>query len=291
MPPTAPAPVAAGFDRPIFLLSSPRSGSTLLFQTLRKAPCAYSIGGESHTLIETVPGLHPAQRGWHSNRLTAADLTPAVAEELARRFRFNLVDRDGRRAPPSGRVRMIEKTPKNSVRVPFLHTLFPDAAFIFLYRDWRQTIASIIEAWASGRFVTYPRLPDWPPPAWSLLLVPGWEALRGRPPAEIAARQWSTALDMLLDDLESRPAATIAALDYDDLVAAPDDTMRALCAAVDLGWDVDLGCDLPLSPTTLTRPDAEKWRRHERAILAMEPLVAETDARARAFMARYAIGR
>lgn len=286
----ASPPAASSFDRPIFLLSSPRSGSTLLFETLRKAPRAYSIGGESHALIETVPGLHPAQRGWSSNRLTAADLTPAIAAELAHRFRFNLHDRDGQPAPAAASVRMIEKTPKNSLRVPFFHTLFPDAVFVFLYRDWRQTLASMIDAWTSGRFATYPRLPGWTPPAWSLLLVPGWEMLRGLPLPEIVARQWSTTLDLLLDDLEALPASTIAALDYDDLIATPDITIRALSSAVGLDWDVSLGRTLPLSPTTLTTPDAQKWRRHERDLAAIEPLVAATDTRARAFLKRYAIG-
>lgn len=286
---SAPNALSEGFDRPIFLLSSPRSGSTLLFETLRKARGAYSIGGESHALIETVPGLHPAQRGWTSNRLTAVDLTPEIGTELLRRFRFNLRDREGQPAAPSGPVRMIEKTPKNSLRIPFFQGLFPDAIFVFLYRDWRQTLASIIEAWSSGRFVTYPRLPSWPSPAWSLLLVPGWEQLRGRPLAEIAAQQWSLTINTLIDDLEAQPSTPIAALDYDALIADPDAAMRALSATVGLEWDINLGAALPLSPTTLTKPDSHKWRRHEQAILAAEPLVAAADARARAFLNHHII--
>ena len=75
--PQARATHDAGIDRPIFILSSPRSGSTLLFQTLAQAPAVFSIGGESHGLIEQIPGLHPRERGWTSNRLVAAD-APAV---------------------------------------------------------------------------------------------------------------------------------------------------------------------------------------------------------------------
>ena len=47
------------FDRPVFILSPPRSGSTLLFETLARAPGVYTIGGESHRIFESVPTLHP----------------------------------------------------------------------------------------------------------------------------------------------------------------------------------------------------------------------------------------
>ena len=49
------------FDRPIFIVSTPRSGSTLLYETLERAPELFSIGDESHGLIEGVPGLSPPQ--------------------------------------------------------------------------------------------------------------------------------------------------------------------------------------------------------------------------------------
>ena len=58
-------------DRPVFVVSSPRSGSTLLFETLARARELFTIGGESHRVIEAIPGLHPRDRDWSSNRLEA----------------------------------------------------------------------------------------------------------------------------------------------------------------------------------------------------------------------------
>jgi hypothetical protein len=92
-------------------------------------------------------------------------------------------------------VRVLEKTPKNALRVPFIDRVFPQAHFVYLYRDVRETLASMIEAWQSGRFVTYPELPDWRGPPWSLLLVPGWRELAGKPVAEIVAAQWQATTD------------------------------------------------------------------------------------------------
>ena len=105
--PARPCEATAGrdplFDRPVFIVSPPRSGSTLLFETLARAPRLFTIGDESHQLIEGVPQLSPESRGFESNRLLAEDATPAVAETLRRRFYEALRDREGRRPPPGQR--------------------------------------------------------------------------------------------------------------------------------------------------------------------------------------------
>src|SRR5690606_649857 len=112
----APGPWRAALKRPIFIVSPPRSGSTLLFQTLAQSPSLCTIGGESHGVIEGIPAFHPSAKGWQSNRLTETDVEEDTIEELSRRFVGGLRDRDGR--PPTPGMRMLEKTPKNSLRVP-----------------------------------------------------------------------------------------------------------------------------------------------------------------------------
>ncbi len=107
-------------------------------------------------------------------------LLPSIAE-LRDSFFAALRDRAERRPDAGARVRMLEKTPKNALRVPFLARVFPEARFIYLHRDPRPVLASMMEAWGSGRFRTYPNLPGWTGLPWSLLLVPGWRDLR-RPP-------------------------------------------------------------------------------------------------------------
>lgn len=263
--------------RPIFIVSSPRSGSTLLFRTLVQSPDACSIGGESHGVFEGIRALHPAAKGWHSNRLDAADATPAVVAELSQRFAGKLHGRDG--APPAPHQRMIEKTPKNALRVPFLAAAFPEATFVYLHRAARPTLSSMIEAWQSGRFRTYPRLPGWSAPLpWSMLLVPGWRELHGRPLPEIVARQWAATTTTLVADLAALPPERVRKISYEAFLAAPLAEMRRLCAGLGLAWDRDLA-DLPLSPTTVSRPGPEKWRRHEAEIEMVAPVFAQAEAR------------
>jgi hypothetical protein len=286
----APASAAASgrdpvFDRPVFIVSPPRSGSTMLFETLARAPGVFTIGDESHQLIEGVPQLSPESRGFESNRLLAADASSAMAETLRRRFYEALRDRDSQRPAPGQPVRMLEKTPKNSLRVPFLTRVFPEARFIYLYRDPRQVLSSMIEAWTTGRFRTYPQLPGWSGAPWSLLLVPGWRELIGRPLHEIVAAQWNAATRLLLDDLETLPAQRLTITRYDVLLADPAAEIRRLCAATGLDWD-EPTLTLRLSKYTVSAPSADKWRRHAAEIEAILPSVAEQIARVERFTAR-----
>ena len=273
------------FERPVFIVSPPRSGSTLLFETLARAPRLFTIGDESHQLIEGVPGLSPESRGFDSNRLLAEDATPAVAAALRQRFYEALRDRDGRPPQPGPRVRMLEKTPKNSLRVAFLARIFPEAHFIYLYRDPRQVLSSMIEAWTSGRFRTYPHLPGWSGAAWSLLLVPGWRELIGQPLHEIVAAQWSVTTRLLLDDLQALPVERCTLARYDALLTDPAAEIARLCAATALDWD-EAELALRLSKYTLSPPDTDKWRRHAAEIESVLPSIAEQVARAERFAAR-----
>jgi hypothetical protein len=270
------------FDRPIFIVSTPRSGSTLLFETLANAPGLFSTGRESHARIERVADFHPGKRGWSSNRLTAADASAEAVETLAGLFYSGLRDREGE--PPSDTVRMLEKTPKNALRVPFFDAAWPESQLVYLYRDVRQTLASMMEAWASGRFRTYPMLPGWTGHAWSLLLVPGWRDLIGRPLPEVVAHQWAITTNILLDDLEQLPRQRIRAISHADFVAAPQASVEALTRSLDLGWDKSLGPQLPLSSMTVSQPDPDKWKRLEAVIEPVLPIVERADERAKAFV-------
>lgn len=272
---------ASRFDRPIFIVSPPRSGSTLLFETLAKSPSVFNPGGESHGIIEGLAQLHPSARGWESNRLTADDAEPALEE----RFLAALRDRDGRTALPRV-LRMLEKTPKNALRIPFLRATFPEALFIYLYRDPKATMSSMLDAWRSGGFVTYPDLPGWEGLPWSLVLSPGWRDVRGKSLAEIVAHQWRAVAGVLLDDLEALPPESWCVASYDQLVADPRQEIERLCEFVGIGWDRDLTAPLPFARHTLSPPDPNKWQRNSAELEAMMPLVAETAERARSLFAR-----
>lgn len=269
-------------DRPIVVVSTPRSGSTFLYETLERAPALFTTGQESHFLIEDMPGLSPPGRGWDSNRLTAADATAERAESISREFYRQARERDGK--TPEGAIRLLEKTPKNALRIPFFDAIWPDCRFVYLYRDVRETLASMMEAWASGGFRTYPDLPGWHGYPWSMVLIPGWRELIGRPLPKIVARQWATTTEIMIADLEALPPGRVTALTYGSFKADPESIVAHLAKSLDLEWDRKLETALPLSKTTVSPPREDKWRRLEAVIEAVHPIVEDAERKARAFV-------
>jgi len=270
----------AKFREPVFIVAAPRSGSTLLFETLAENRAFLSLGDESHQHFENIRALNPHHRGYDANRLTAADATPQVARELKENFSSDLRTADGTRfqGPGDAGIRFLEKTPKNALRIPFLHAIFPDARFIYLYRNPRDNISSLLDSWRSGRYVTYPDLPGWGEPAWSHLLIPGWEELRGATLAEIVKQQWRVSNQIILDDLEALPAEQWTVVSYEDLLGDPRKEIERLCtfARVPFGNRMQEIASQPLrqSRYTLTPPDPGKWRKNE---AELKPLLKQLD--------------
>jgi hypothetical protein len=230
--------------------------------------------------MESIPAISPAAHGWRSNRLTAADADAATVALLRERFRGALRDRRGA-AATSNPVRMLEKTPKNALRVPLLAAAFPEARFVYLYRDPRPTLSSMIEGWLSGGFRTYPNLPGWRGPDWSFVLTPGWRDLIGQPLPTIVAAQWAATTRILLDDLAALPRDRWLCLTYEDFLADPQAQALRLARELDFAWDRQLSRDLPLSRHTASKPDPDKWRLRAGEIEAVWSILAAEDGRAR----------
>jgi len=123
---------------PVFVIGSPRSGTTLLRLILDSHP-RISCGEETHFLrdLESVVGRHwdlvatyGLDRDWWIRRLR--DLyADFQAEVLAR----------------SGKVRWAEKDPTYTLHLPFIAELFPDALYVHLLRDGHDVVASFRDRW------------------------------------------------------------------------------------------------------------------------------------------------
>jgi hypothetical protein len=149
---------------------------------------------------------------------------------------------------------------------------------VFLHREVRANLSSMMEAWRAGGWVTYRQLAGWNGP-WSLLLPPGYERLQGRPLEEVVAFQWQAANETILEDLASLPRERWTSARYEDLVRDPAQEVARLLEfaglAIDPQLSVYLAKPLPLSRHTKTPPRADKWRQDEAAIERVLPGLTE----------------
>jgi len=246
---------AAPIRRPIFVLGCPRSGTTLLFAVLRCHPDLAGSGAEGHVLWDTYQ--HPAGHGWTSDRSTAETIRPGEAAFL-----------NGAIARLTHGGRFLDKTPKHSLRVQYLDALFPDASFVFLRRDGRATVSSLIEGWTRGHAISY-RLPvtldlgAYRGRYWSYLLPPGWRRVIRTSIPEVAALQYRAANEIALDDLSRLDPARVSVVSFEDLLADPRAVVGDLLERLELrraGSVLRFADDLDRhTASSLSPPRPDKW--------------------------------
>jgi hypothetical protein len=277
------------FDRPVFILSSPRSCSTLLFETISQSGRLWTIGDESHRLFDSHPELRLGAPGVDSNRWDSALATAGLARRLRGSFLSACRNAHGVRGVDAapGQLRLLDKNPQNALRIPLLETVFPGARYIYLYREPRANISSMIDAWRSGRFVTYPQIRTTHGP-WSLLLPPGWQQRLDWSLARIAAWQFDSANSHIVDALATLPPERWIALDAGQFLADPAlqtaRLLRFIGIASDAGLDARLARALPFSAYTLTPPMQDKWRRNVGEVEEVLPAVLGTVNRVQALV-------
>ena len=277
--------IARVFKKPVFIVSAPRSGSTLLFEQLQKTPGLWSIGSESHAVFGQFPHLQAENRQLDSGCLNASHADNDTSALIKACFPLMLKNSKGEPYlgphPEFKPITFLEKTPRNALNIPFLLHLFPDAKFIYLYRDPRENIASIIEAWKmglkSGQFITFRNLPQWHLQAWCLLLPPGWQQLRGKSLDEIACFQWCQSNQIILDNLSKLEHQRYYKISYNNLIDNPVYHLKKLAEFTGHpSHDSSLFTNtLPLSKTTLTTPHPDKWKKYQNEILNLKPQWSE----------------
>ena len=123
---------------PIFVIGSPRSGTTLLRLILDSHP-HISCGEETHFLrdLEAVVGrnwdlvaTYGLSREWWIEHLRG----------LYDTFQAEVLARDGK-------SRWAEKDPTYTLHLPFIEELFPSAVYIHLLRDGHDVVASFRDRW------------------------------------------------------------------------------------------------------------------------------------------------
>ncbi len=179
-------------------------------------------------------------------------------------------------------IRLLEKTPENCLRLTFLLALFPDARIIFLTRDGRSNVSSLIEGWEQPHlFPGYQvperlTIPGYRRGRWAFTLIPGWRDLRSSSLEEISAWQWIRSNEAVLAHREQTqgqvPYLTVR---YEALVTNPAVVLREIADFIGVEGKAlaHFAQELP-QLNAVSRIEQEKWRRlNPEAITRILPLI------------------
>lgn len=265
----------SGLDRPIVVLGAPRSGTTLL--------------------AETLLARHPDVAYWpepvfvwrYGNAYRSHDVlgpehaTPRVKRYIRRRFAEYVEER--------GASRFLEKTPSNSLRVSFVREVLPEIRVVHVIRDGRDAARSTADEWGGpgqqalerrelregGRLrqawtglATWLRLGERVDDLRSLLELPSytgrffgflarhllrtdrvpwgprfpglWRLRSTLSLLETCALQWMVCVETARSAGARMPDARYQEVRYEDLIARPRREMAALLAFLDMEATDDL---------------------------------------------------
>jgi LPS sulfotransferase NodH len=138
----------------VILLGAARSGTTLLAEHLLADHPDIAYWGEPNHIwrLGTLYRKTDVRSG--------ADATPERIDKIRRHFREYLDQSDGEI--------LLEKSPANCLRIPFIRRIFPEAVFIHLIRDGRDVAISAQKEWRGGKKVvdtndlnSFERIANW----------------------------------------------------------------------------------------------------------------------------------
>jgi hypothetical protein len=229
-------------DRPVFILGTGRSGTTVLGMVL-------SMHREVGFLNEPKALWHAIHSGedligsyGHAQahyRLGAEDATPVVRRNAHRLF--------GAYLAASFSKRLVNKYPELIFRVPFVQAIFPDARFVLVVRNGWDTIQSIEEWQRSLRRHQMDTSHDWwgaDRRKWKLLVEQVLPEHPDLAPHASAMSDWTSHIAMAAVEwivtmregfnLQSRHSDVILRVDYERLCAEPGAVLENIAAFLGL---------------------------------------------------------
>lgn len=250
---------------PVFVIGCSRSGTTVTYETLSASNALLSFGYEIPQFWNSLVG--PATNGWASEA-AASDNAKPEHRRAAQRFFYQRF----------GQGRVLDKTCINVMRADYLWRLFPNASFVYIHRDGRDNVSSMMDGWRDGRFSLTQFHGPPPEPVtieqgefreWHFFLPPGWRDYNRASLEEVCAFQWITANRMALEAKALIPESRWIQLRYEDIFDQPVDMFAYAFERLGIRFDAALEkrCrSLDRRPTSIVSgtPAREKWKGRNR---------------------------
>jgi len=265
--------------QPIFIVGCSRAGTTLLYKTFSESRELGSLHKETHDFWA---GLHPlSQRDWISH-----EIPPELACERDRKLACRLF------YSSTGKRRIVDKNNQNGLSIPYLHTLFPDAHFVFIKRSPGDNIESLIKGWGkASEFGTWSsNLPEEVAIGngayrnWCFFLAEGWRNYCGSSIEDVCAFQYQSMNQAILNAGENIPSEQWHEVTYETLIADPVGQFRRLfeLCGINFNGKLETHCagvlDRPYN--TFSSIGVDKWKegenhnRIENALKTLGPIMS-----------------
>lgn len=237
-------------DRPIFLVGSGRSGTTILYHVLGGHPALawfsnYNERWPGFARAASCSRLYalPSLRAWRGKGLPIPSEAYAVwdrARPVADspcdpRLDETHVTREERARARAlvaanmkhhGKPRFLNKNTRNTRRMRYLQSIFPDAIFIHVLRDPRAAMASLLKV-------------DWWPTmkVWCRNQITAQEwAAQGRDPVALAAHLWAAEVRCVMEDKRALAPEQYFEVRYEEFMREPEQVLRRVLRFCDLQW-------------------------------------------------------
>lgn len=202
--------------KPIFIFSLPRSGSTLLQRALTVHEQIASVS-EPWLLLPVFYGFKEqgiyteyAQFGAHRAFEDVVSALPEGIKDIYDAVRLYAEHVYSRLAQEKGASFFVDKTPRYHLIADEIIQAFPDAKFIFLWRNPLAVVSSIVETW-EGSY--------WTPFKFKVDLYKG--------------------LEKLIETYEKHSDKSLA-IRYEDILLNPEQTMGKVCEYIGIDFKEEM---------------------------------------------------
>lgn len=251
------------FRQPVFVIGCSRSGTTAVYNVLGMAPEIATMRKESHDFWNL---LHPLEENnWDSHILTEDDVSAKDRKEVPKFFYRYL-----------GAKRFLDKANQNCFRIPYLHALFPDAFFVYIRRDGRDNINSMIHGWGrpdeyaswSQKLPARVEIDNGSYTRWCFFLFPDWRDFTSKSIEEVCAHQWIEANRAVMEAKNMIPPGRWVEIAYEDLLERPVELFDRVFSQLHLSFtgEINKHCEnLSAKPyNAFSQPRLHKWKEENR---------------------------
>lgn len=266
------------FDRPVFILSAPRSGSSFFYESIRRMYGTVSLERENdyswHVFFPYSRSRLP------SDFVDKSELNPELITLIKINLSWGKLLKPRLLKPHRGikeilwkgwflkkPIRYVEKTISNCFRLDVIEEIFPDALYIHLVRDGRANVSSMIEGWNSGvlskRELPFPKNSSLS--HWCYPVPPNWEKISCKSLEEICAWSWIEHNRYILEkhDSDSSFKERYLRISYENFLSDTTGVLSKVADFTNLNISkscIDYSKSKQFSWTTVSPPKQDKWK-------------------------------